>query len=346
MKTNFKELQVGQKLITRMNPKKGYVNIYNSPRTTYHRALLLFWIGRPANKCIADNVVITVVKIVDSLNITVRLDNDSQIVSDYLDNLYIEKKGTEFRFRMSDLKSATVEYSDILPHEDIIQYRIFSNNKLYDKKYFDTIEKVKNFLSIRFKYFSHSEYAQFVNDNIEASFEYYKYKSTLYVIDEKIASTLKVVRYTNKKNPIEIEFNILDFFISCQKISTVLYNYGFAVKSAYETLLSDNASFSHILIYESSEYRDMNHKRLFWGYYTLPQSESERIRDILCDLNIKDIKRITKNGKTAILINDLDILIKLISKLDNSEFIVLNNIKGDLMKSNLRDVKLNLLEIF
>jgi hypothetical protein len=344
MKLSIKELQVGQKLKTvskyanNTTDRNNEISVYSSLLHSYEELTN----GDYVSVFFKEDVLLEVTKIdLKSKSVRLKLLEDTQTYTENLNPLVIMNKGFELSIFLTNLRQFTVEYGEILPHPDILQYRIFKGDKPIKPKYFSDLGKVKSALLFMFDYFSDEyemieKYAK-LNPELEYStipeFGYTDIK-----IDDSNIDEISVVEYTNKKNPKKLDFDVKDYFLKSKLLKNITYKFGEAARGLFKDYLYDK-KFEYIFVYIPDEYRTLSTNRYF-DYSQL--KESPKIKEIL--KLVKEYKKTTKCGKTAIAVNTDDLNI-LLSNFKTSEYKVLNCDGDNLVLKNNRLVKLDLLEV-
>jgi len=339
MKMSMKELQVGQQLITRIDHQK-HAETFGNPnaKPKYYNLIDIDWHG-----FIPEGVVMEVVE-KNNKQVKLKLLSDCTLVNRSLESLnMVAKKDTVFETYPSTLKSGTVEYGDILAHPDIFQYRVFMDGKMFKAKYYDDMGKIKAALLVMFDY--HKDKWDLIqkyrdrNPELDDSYipDYIEYGgSSEFRLTEDDTKDVEIMMYTNKKNPTVVDFNVHDYYKEVQLLSTVTYQFGSATRELFKNIYKEK-EFKYILVYVPDEYRNKN-KNHYFDYASL--KESQRIKDVLKEVGVKDIKKTTKHGKTAIAFKNFDSMGLVISKLQKGEYYILDCEGDELIEQNERFIKL------
>lgn len=217
MKLSFAEIQIGQKLITIFNEKNVHTDCNNEIMYTW--CLLSY---TRFYQYIEKDIILTVVeKDIKNKNIVLQFDTDANILDEKLNVKYVVKAGTKFSPDLTDMRSFTIEYGDVIKGADIKQYKVFLDGKQYKPKYYADLGKIK--AGLRFMFDINDGYIE--DKYIELNPELYNYEKPDYLgygdrISEEQIKNLTVVEYTNKKNPTVLDFNVYDYYRELKSLST------------------------------------------------------------------------------------------------------------------------------
>lgn len=353
MNISFKEIQIGQKLITKINPNnKGATRFGSSdkPDFSWTGGILRYSYGgfNKPDLYFSEGTVLTIVH-KDLKNKTLSLinDNDCVLTDSKLNKIGSLSKDTKIEsVYISELKSSTIVYGDVSPHPDNIQYRIFKDGKVFKPKYYDDMGKVKYALLVMFNYHINSwDLIQKYKDRNPELNEYNVPEfieiggSNKFRLNQNDTKSVDIMMYTNKKNPTKVDFDVHEYFKEICFLSNVTCQFGSATRELFKNIYKDN-QFKFILVYVPDEYREKS-RLAYFDFSSL--KESVRIKSILSDCNFKDIKKITKHGKTAIAFKNLNDMGILMSKLKKDEYFILDCDGDELVEQNERFIKLKLL---
>ena len=269
--------------------------------------------------------------------------NDCTLITSKLEPIGILPKGAKRGdVYPSELKSSLTEYGDVLAHPDNIQYRVFIDGKMFKAKYYDDMGKIKAALLVMFEHYKDSwdlvqKYVE-RNPELEESYapEYLEYASSEFKLTKEDTKNVQIMVYTNKKNPTVVDFNVYEYFQEIELLSTVTFQFGSATRELFKNVYKEKL-YKYILVYVPDEYRKKNRNNYF-DYASL--KESQRIKDVLKEVGVKDIKKTTKHGKTAIAFKGFDDMGFIISKLNKEEYYILDCEGDELIEQNERFIKL------
>lgn len=100
---------------------------------------------------------------------------------------------------------------------------------------------------------------------------------------------------------------------------------------------------SYILVYFSDEYRDENRIKESWRF-DWNIKESQKIKDVIKQSGLKNIKKCSKQGKTAIAFKTLDDLKQVMLRLSPNEYFICDCDGDQLVEKNTRFVKLVMIQ--
>lgn len=124
----------------------------------------------------------------------------------------------------------------------------------------------------------------------------------------------------------KIDFDVNDYFRTELQIIEIAAKYGYAVKETFRYLL-ESSSVKYLLLYIPDDYRNENNypivnNKIKCNIKFKNLKESDKIKNIIENIDYK-VKKITRHGKTAIVLNSFDEIKNIISQLNNSEYIAL-----------------------
>jgi len=108
----------------------------------------------------------------------------------------------------------------------------------------------------------------------------------------------------------------------------------------------ETKEYSYMLIYSPDEYRDKSYVNRY-GYNQFDFSalkENQKIKDVMKASGVKDSKKCTKFGKTAIVFKNVDDLKQVMLRLEPKEYFILDCDGEQLVEKNTRFVKLIMLQ--
>lgn len=249
---------------------------------------------------------------------------------------------SETRFKLDYIESNT---SNVVDTKEVIRYKIYYKGKPFKPKYFNDMGKIKSSLLISFGYYENqyqiiSKYKE-RNPEVEGIDYWYEGRAEWTRSELK---DVKIYKFINKdrKNPIDTEFNVQEYYDQSMKLINITAQFGAAARELYKKTL-ETKEYSYILVYFSDEYRDENRVKNAWNFdWNL--KESQKIKDIIKQSGLKSIKKSSKQGKTAIAFKTLDDLKQIMLRLSPNEYFICDCDGDQLVEKNTRFVKLVMIQ--
>lgn len=341
MKLSFDELQIGQKLRTQYKEKEN-----NSLMGYGDHCLTINWEWNVP----ADIILTVVAKSKSGKIVTVEYPEIPEIISNRDPNKKTRiKAGLKVRMYISELRMFTTEEGDIIPmdHEQK-QYKIFFNGMPYKPKYFADMGKIKSSLLVAFGYFDHQyeEYQKYWqrNPELESSMAP-EWVGSSNQLSRKDCKNVQIMEFINKdrKNPKVVDFDVQKYYDSSMRLINVTVQFGAAARELYKKTM-ETKEYSYMLVYIPEEYRIVIPQRYHYSIDYEKLKESDRIKEIMKDSGVKDLKKCTKHGKTAIVFKTLEDMKKVMLRLEPKEYFIMDCDGDQLMEKNTRFIKLIMIQ--
>jgi hypothetical protein len=250
------------------------------------------------------------------------------------------------------VKLDKIEGQEIVIPEEKPRYKIYKDGKAYKPKYFDDLGKVKASLLIAMGYYNnqYEMFEKYKDRNPELQDneipEWFAYGNDF---KRKDCKSIEIMSFTKgSKIPVKTDFNVLEYYDQSMKLIDVTAKFGSAARELYKKTMQ-TGEYSYLLVYSPDEYRDEKNYSTSYGYRysnfdfsTL--KESQRIKDVLKASGVKDTKKCTKFGKTAIVFKNIDDLKQVMLRLEPKEYFILDCDGDQLEEKNTRFVKLVMLQ--
>lgn len=250
------------------------------------------------------------------------------------------------------IKLDKIDGEDIVIPEEKPRYKIYKDGKAYKPKYFNDMGKVKASLLIAMGYYN-NQYEMFEkykdrNPELEDNEipEWFSYGND---IKRKDCKSFEIMSFTKgNKKPTKVDFDVLEYYDQSMKLIDVTAQFGSAARELFKKSLQTK-DYSYMLVYIPDDYRDENNFSMNYGYRHTnfdfsKLKESQKIKDVLKASGVKDTKKCTKFGKTAIVFKTLDDLKQVMLRLEPKEYFILDCDGDQLIEKNTRFVKLVMLQ--
>lgn len=231
------------------------------------------------------------------------------------------------------------------------RYKIYFNGKPFKTKYFNDLGKVKASLLVSFGYFNqqYEMIQKYIDRNPElednAVPEYIGYGNDF---KRKDCKNVEIMEFTGKsRTPVKYDFDVTKYYDQSMKLINVTAQFGTAARELYKKTM-ETGDYSYMLVYIPDEYRNpKNTSNTYYGYFDWNKlKESQRIKDVVKESKVKDTKKCTKHGKTAIVFKNTDDLKQVMLRLETKEYFILDCDGDQLEEKNTRFVKLMMLQKF
>lgn len=250
------------------------------------------------------------------------------------------------------VKMDKIEGQEIAEPAESLRYKIFYQGKAYKPKYFNDMGKIKSSLLIAFGYY---------RDQYEM-FEKYKDRNPE-LQDNEIPEwfsggpdftrdqlkDVEIMSFAGKSRiPVKTDFDVTAYYDQSMRLINVTAQFGNAARELFKKNM-ETKEFSYLLVYAPDEYRDENNYSTNYGYRNChfdftTLKESQKIKDVMKASGVKDTKKCTKYGKTAIVFKNRDDLKKVMLRLEPKEYFILDCDGEQLVEKNTRFVKLIMLQ--
>ena len=249
-----------------------------------------------------------------------------------------------FDFSNVNGKLETAHFEDLsLAYNEAPKYKIFMDDKPYKPKIFSDLGKVKASLMDAMGYTDklyklNQNYTELSPEISYCAPEWIGGWETLKREDFK---RIKVYEWMNRKQGKEADFNALEYYDELMDYVAVTARFGSSVRELYKKYKSTN-EYTTILCFKHEDYRSGN-----YVYYE-DLKESDIIKDAIKNSKIKDFKKCTKSGKTALVLKTQQDAVCLMNYLEDGTYFLVD-IQGDelllkdgyLIKHIVRKQKLN-----
>jgi len=248
------------------------------------------------------------------------------------------------------IKTDKIEGQEIKePTKEVIRYKIYKDGKAYKPKYFNDLGKIKSSLLIAIGYYN----------NQYEMFEKYKDRNPelqdnqipewfSYGIDFKRedCKSIEIMSFAGKsRTPVKTDFNVLEYYDQSMRLINVTAQFGSAARELFKKCM-ETKEYSYMLVYSPDEYRDKSNITQ-WGYNSFDFSvlkENQKIKDVIKASGVKNTKKCTKFGKTAIVFKNIEDLKQVMLRLEPKEYFILDCDGEQLVEKNTRFVKLIMLQ--
>jgi len=341
MKLSLEELQIGQKLRTVVRTFSGNAYLQVSSKFNYWN--------------LPENTILKVVSKGKQKHIVLEIQDDvTAFHHSYLGNKsQILTAGTKVEvYGSAELKSFTVEEGEIIlpdPNNVSKRFKIFYKGKPYKPKYFSDMGKIKSSLLIAFGYYNnqYEMFQKYLDRNPELQDneipEWLAYGNDLKRSDCK---DIEIMAFINgsRKDPIKEDFDVTEYYDQSMRLINVTAQFGSAARDLYKKTM-ETKDYQYMLVYFPDEYRNLTKNHYGYNHFDFNSlKESQKIKDIIKASGIKDLKKSTKHGKTAIVVKNLDDLKSIMLRLEPKEYFILDCDGDQLQEKNTRFVKLIMLE--
>jgi len=144
--------------------------------------------------------------------------------------------------------------------------------------------------------------------------------------NRKDMKDVQVFEWANRKKGKEADFNALEYYDSLMDFAKVTAQYGSSTRDCYK---KHKENYGVIVLFKHEDYiltdkeKETKYGKYYYnGYEEL--KESDTIKQALKDCKVKDKKKTTKNGKTAIAFKNISDAMKLIKLLPKKQFHVMD----------------------
>lgn len=192
------------------------------------------------------------------------------------------------------------------------QYAIFYKYTMISK-FYDSLDNIKRALFINYGFLAYQKQQFLLYNNINPELK------SIHIPKKYLTSSSNTyddgkhqIRKLVDEKWIDINFDFDYYYKYNLTLIDIAAEYGYAVKETFKYLVKSNTD-KYILVYIPDEYRVIKFK----SYKNL--KESNKIKNIIDNLEYK-VKRITRHGKTAITINNVDELMPIIKQLNYYEY--------------------------
>jgi len=248
------------------------------------------------------------------------------------------------------VKTDKIEGQEIKEHtKEVVRYKIYKDGKPYKPKYFNDLGKIKASLLIAIGYYNnqYEMFEKYKDRNPELQDnqipEWFSYGNDFKRED---CESIEIMSFIGKsRTPIKTDFNVLEYYDQSMRLINVTAQFGSAARELFKKCM-ETKEYSYMLIYSPDEYRDKNNVGKY-GYNNFDFStlkENQKIKDVMKASGVKDSKKCTKFGKTAIVFKTVDDLKQVMLRLDPKEYFILDCDGEQLVEKNTRFVKLIMLQ--
>lgn len=229
------------------------------------------------------------------------------------------------------------------------RYKIYFNGKPFKTKYFNDLGKVKASLLISFGYYNdqYEMIQKYIDRNPELEDntvpEYMSYGKD---IDRSDCENVEIMEFTGKsRTPVKYDFDVTKYYDQSMRLINVTAQFGTAARELYKKTM-ETGDYNYMLVYIPDEYRDTKNTGHYAYFDWNELKESQKIKDVLKAAKVKDTKKCTKYGKTAIVFKTTDDLKQVMLRLEPKEYFILDCDGDQLEEKNTRFVKLMMLQKF
>jgi hypothetical protein len=358
MKLRYDQLQIGQLLRTIVQTRK--VDRWNNDLRIYQPATEQNYLRvntKFSSWYLPEDTILKVISKNKGKRTIFELQNEVTAFSTAYNNrnnpTQIFPVGTKVEvFFPSDLKSFAKEEGEIVeadPNTVEKRFKIFYKGKPYKPKYFSDMGKVKASLLIAFGYYNnqYEMFQKYVDRNPELQDneipEWFSYGNDFKRSDCK---DIEIMAFINgqRKDPVKEDFDVTKYYDQSMRLINVTAQFGSAARELYKKTM-ETGDYQYMLVFFPEEYRTVSKDK--YGYCNFDFNalkESQRIKDIIKESGVKDFKKSTKHGKTAIVVKNLEDLKSIMLRLEPKEYFILDCDGDQLAEKNTRFVKLIMLE--
>lgn len=229
------------------------------------------------------------------------------------------------------------------------RYKIYFNGKPFKAKYFNDLGKVKASLLVSFGYYNdqYDMIQKYIDRNPElednAVPEYMSYGRDF---NRKDCKNVEIMEFTGKsRTPVKYDFDVTKYYDQSMRLINVTAQFGTAARELYKKTM-ETGDYNYMLVYIPDEYRDPKNTGQYVYFDWNELKESQKIKDVLKAAKVKDTKKCTKYGKTAIVFKNSDDLKQVMLRLEPKEYFILDCDGDQLEEKNTRFVKLMMLQKF
>jgi hypothetical protein len=250
------------------------------------------------------------------------------------------------------IKLDKIEGQEIVEPAESLRYKIYYLGKPLKPKYFNDMGKIKSSLLIAFGYYrdQYEMFEKYKDRNPELQDneipEWYS-GSADFTRDQ--LKDIEIMSFAGKSRvPVKTDFDVTSYYDQSMRLINVTAQFGNAARELFKKNM-ETKEFSYLLVYAPDEYRDeknysTNHGYKYCHFDFTVLKESQKIKDVMKASGVKDTKKCTKYGKTAIVFKTVDDLKKVMLRLEPKEYFILDCDGEQLVEKNTRFVKLIMLQ--
>lgn len=258
------------------------------------------------------------------------------------ENILYQSWWNGFRVKVDKIEGQEIKE----PTKEVIRYKIYKDGKAYKPKYFNDLGKIKSSLLIAIGYYNNQYrmFEQYKDRNPELQDnQISEWFSNGDDIKREDCGSFEIMSFAGKsRTPVKTDFNVLEYYDQSMRLINVTAQFGSAARELFKKCM-ETKEYSYMLIYSPDEYRDKSYvNRYEFDFSAL--KENQKIKDVMKASGVKDSKKCTKFGKTAIVFKNVDDLKQVMLRLEPKEYFILDCDGEQLIEKNTRFVKLIMLQ--